>query len=176
MFLPGLFVAACLAACDDSRVVGDEDSKFFSVPVGSTFTLNREITIQPHQTSVYLQNGKILLARNVDFYRPHCKFELFTISDQARVVAPDIFVVTRIVDRREDVSVRWPLYASLSLTGGNGPMHLTYSTTMYLDSKQQPDVFRMNCKQWDWINIGEFLSISEMRQSLGDYFTLTLAE
>ena len=176
MFLPGLFIAAFLAACDDSRVVGDEDSTFFSVPPGSTFTLNREITIQPHQTSVYLQNGEILLVRNVDFYRPHCKFELFTISEQARVVEPDTFVVTRIIDQREDVSTHWPLYASLSVMGGNGPMHITYSTTMYLESQQQPDVLRMNCKQWDWINTGEFLSINQMRQALGDYFTLTLAE
>jgi hypothetical protein len=47
---------------------------------------------------------------------------------------------------------------------------------MYLESKIQPDVFRMNCKRWDWPAIGEFLSINEMRQALGDYFTLTLAD
>ena len=172
----GLFCAALLSACDNSLAVRDENSQFFSVPLGSTFTLNREITIQPDQTSVYLQNGSIVLVRDVDFYRPHCKFELFTISEQARVVDPDTFVVTRIVDQREDVSTEWPRYAALGMSGVDGPVHLTYSTTMYLESKIQPDVFRMNCKQWDWPATGEFLSINEMRQALGDYFTLTLAD
>jgi len=172
----GLLAAALLSACGNSPTLRDENSQFFSVPLGSTFTLNRELTIQPDQTSVYLQNGKIELVSNVDFYRPHCKFELFTISEQARVVEPDTFVVTRIVDQREDVATQWPLYAGLGMAVGDGPIHLTFSTTMYLESRIQPDVFRMNCKQWDWPNTGDFLSINQMRQALGDYFTLTLAE
>ena len=172
----GLLALALLSACENSQALRDEDSQFFSVPLGSTFTLNREITIQPDQTSVYLQNGNIELVSNVDFYRPHCKFELYTISEQSRLVKPDTFVVTRIVDRREDVSTKWPLYAGLAMTGGDGPIHLTFSTTMFLESKIQPDVFRMNCKQWDWPSIGDFLSINQMRQALGDYFTLTLAD
>jgi len=176
IFSIGLLAAVLLIACDNSQALRDENSQFFSVPLGSTFTLNREITIQPDQTSVYLQNGKIELVGNVDFYRPHCKFELFTISEQARIVKPDTFVVTRIVDRREDVSTQWPLYAGLGLARGDGPIHLTFSTTMYLESRIQPDVFRMNCKQWDWPSIGDFLSINQMRQALGDYFTLKLAE
>ena len=172
----GLLAVALLTACGSSQALRDENSQFFSVPPGSTFTLNREITIQPDQTSVYLQNGKIELVSNVDFYRPHCKFELFTISEQSRLVKPDTFVVTRIVDQREDVSTKWPLYAGLGMARGDGPVHLTFSTTMYLESSIQPDVFRMNCKQWDWPSIGEFLSINQMRQALGDYFTLKLAE
>lgn len=172
----GFLASALLTACGSSQAVRDENSQFYSVPLGSTFTLNREITIQPDQTSVYLQNGKIEPVSNVDFYRPNCKFELYTISEQARIVKPDTFVVTRIVDQREDVSTKWPVYAGLGMAYGDGPIHLTFSTTMYLESRIQPDVFRMNCKQWDWPATGEFLSINQMRQALGDYFTLTLAE
>ena len=178
-FSLGLITVGLLAACDNSQVLRDEDSQVFSVSLGSTFTLNREITIQPDQVSVYLQNGKIERVGDVDFYRPHCKFELFTISEQARVVKPDTFVVTRIVDQREDVSRQWPRYAALGMAdsgGDTGPIHMTFSTTMYLESEIQPDVFRMNCKRWDWPNIGEYLSINEMRQALGDYFTLSLVE
>jgi hypothetical protein len=173
--LPLLFAVTFMLACE-SQAVKDENSQFFSVPLGSTFTLNREIRIQPDQTSVYLQNGKSGASRDVDFYKPHCKFELFTISTEARVVKPDTFVVTRIVDRREDVSTSWPTYAGLGMARGDGPIHLTYSTTLYLESKIQPDVYRMDCKRWDDPVIGEYLSINEMRQALGDYFTLTLAD
>ena len=168
--------AAWLTACSNSQVVGNEDSQFFSVSPGSTITLSREIVIQPNQTSVYLQKGSIEPYSNIDIFRPHCKFELYTISEQARTIKPDTFVVIRIVDRRDDVSTGWPLYAGLGVAVDGGPMHKTYSTNMYLESTQQPDVFRMNCMQWDWINVGEFVSIGQMRQALGDYFTLTLAK
>ncbi len=172
----GLISAALLSACDNSQVVKDENSQFYSVTPGAMFTLNREITIQPDNTSVYFQYGKIELVKNVDFYKPHCKFELYKISEQARVVKPDSFVVTKIVDQSEDVSTKWPTYAGLGMAYGDGPVHLTFSTTMYLESSIQPDVFRMNCKRWDDPAFGEYLSINEMRQALGDYFTLTLAD
>jgi len=172
----GLISAALLSACDNSQVVKDENSQFYSVSPGSTFTLNREVTIQPDNTSIYLQNGKIELVKNIDFYKPNCKFELYTISEQARQVKPDTFVVTKVVDQSEDVSAKWPTYAGLGMALGDGPVHLTFSTTMYLESKLQPDVFRMSCKRWDWPATGEYLSINEMRQALGDYFTLTLAD
>jgi len=172
----GLASAALLSACDNSQVVKDENSQFYSVSPGSTFTLNREVSIQPDNTSVYLQYGKIEPVNNVDFYKPNCKFELYKISEQARVVKPDTFVVTKIVDQSEDVSAKWPTYAGLGMAYGDGPVFLTFSTTMYLESKIQPDVFRMNCKRWDDPAFGEYLSIDEMRQALGDYFTLTLAD
>jgi hypothetical protein len=172
----GLISAAVLSACGNSQVVKDENSQFYSVLPGSTFTLNREITIQPDNTAVYLQYGKIEPVSNVGFYKPHCKFELYKISEQARVVKPDTFVVTKVVDQSEDVSTKWPTYAGLGMAYGDGPVHLTFSTTMYLESKVQPDVFRINCKRWDDPATGEYLSINEMRQALGDYFTLTLAD
>jgi hypothetical protein len=172
----GFVSAALLAACDNSQLVKDENSPYYSVSVGSTFTLNREITIQPDQTSVYLQYGKIELVRDIDFYKPHCKFELYTISEQSRLVEPDTFAVTRIVDQKENVAAKSTAYAGLEMTQVDGPIILTYATTMYLESKLQPDVFRMTCKRWDWPVLGEYLSINEMRQALGDYFTLTLAD
>ena len=178
--LPGLLAVVLVCACGGSQVVRDENSQFFSVPTGSTFTLHRELTIQPDQTSVYLQNGEITQPGRMDIFQPNCKFELFTISEQARTVAPDTFVVTRILDQREDVVTRWPRYASLVIADGGGgdggPMHQNYSTTMWLDSNTQPDVFRMSCRRWDTINTGDYLSINEMRRALGDYFTLKLAE
>ena len=176
VYLTAILAAVSLASCDNSQLVRDEDSQFYSVTPGASFTLHREITIPPDQTSVYFQDGKLGASRDVDFYKPHCKFELFKISDQARSVKPDTFVVTRIIDQREDVAITWPTYADLGMAFGDGPVHLTFSTTMYLESKIQPDVFRMNCKRWDYPNIGEYLSINEMRQALGDYFTLTLAD
>ena len=170
-----LISALLLVACE-SQVVKDENSQFYSVPLGSEFVLNREISIPADNTSVYLQHGKVVASRDVDFYKPHCKFELYTISTKARVVKPDTFVVIKIVNQREDVSVGAPRYAGLGISYGDGPLHLTYSTAMYLESNIQPDVFCLDCKRWDNPAIGEYLSINEMRGALGDYFTLKLAD
>ena len=166
--------ALLLVACE-SQVIIDVNSQFYSVPLGSEFVLNRDISIPADNTSAYLQYGKLVASRDVDFYKPHCKFELYTISTKARVVKPDTFVVIKIVDQREDVSVAAPRYAGLGFSYGDGPLHLTYSTAMYLESNIQPDVFRLDCKRWDDPAIGEYLSINEMRDALGDYFTLKLA-
>lgn len=171
VFSAGLLLISC-----ESQVLKDENSQFYSVSLGSELILHREITVPPDQTSVYLQYGKIAASRDVDFYKPHCKFELYKISTKARVVEPDTFVVIKIVDQREDVSVARPTYASLGFSYGDGPLHLTYSTAMYLESAVQPDVFRIDCKRWDDPVIGEYVSISEMREALGDYFTLKLAD
>jgi hypothetical protein len=171
VFCAGLPLTGC-----ESQLIKDENSQFYSVPLGSELILHREITIPPDQTSVYLQYGQIAASREIDFYRPHCKFELYKISTKSRVVKPDTFVVIKIVDQREDVSVGVPAYASLGLSYVDGPLHLTYSTAMYLKSEVQPDVFRIDCKRWDDPAIGEYLSISEMREALGDYITLKLAD
>ncbi len=174
--LIGFIAVTLLAACDNSRLVRDEDSQYYSVTPGATFALHNEVTIPPDQTSVYFQDGKLGASRDVDIYIPNCKFELYTISEKARVVNPDTFRVIRIVDQLEAVSIDTPTYAGLGMLSGDYPSHFTWVTMMYLESKIQPDVYRMSCMRWDWLVMGEYLSINEMRRALGDHFTLTLAD
>ncbi len=171
-----LIITLPLTACTEANVIKDTSSQFYSVTVGATFTLNRPITILPNMTSVYLQNGKTSSSRDIDFYYPNCKFELYTISESERTVQPDTFVVTRIIDDAENASIDEVLYASLASGGSDGPLFLNYLTMMYLKSEKQPDVYRITCQNWDDVPDGKYLSIDQMRQALGDVFTLTLAE
>lgn len=176
LLLAALIITVPLAACYDANVVKDTSSQFYSVTIGSTFTLNKQITILPDMTSTYLQYGKTGRSRDIDFYYPNCKFELYTISESERTVQPDSFVVTKIIDQAEDASLNGIHYASMALVRSDGPVFLNYLTMMYLKSEKQPDVYRITCQNWDEVPRGKYLSIDQMRQALGDVFTLTLAE
>ena len=175
LLVVALVITLPLTACTEAKVMKDTSSQFYSVTVGATFTLNRQITIPPDMTSVYLQNGKISGTRDIDFYYSNCKFELYTISESERTVQPDTFVVTRIIDDSE-ASLNNLHFASLALVRGDGPIFLNYLTMMYLKSEKQPDVYRITCQNWDDVADGKYLSIDQMRKALGDVFTLTLAE
>ena len=51
-----------------------------------------------------------------------------------------------------------------------------YASTYYLRSADAPNVRSLECVQWyDPVNV-EYLSINEVRNTLGDYFTLELKE
>jgi hypothetical protein len=173
--LPVLLVITPLAACQHSSIK-DENSVFYSVPVGSTLVLNTKIHISPNQVSVLMQNGVIKKHADIDFYSPNCKFELYSISEESRVVAPDHFLITRVVDDNEFTGVEAQYYASLSMMASDTPLVITYATEMYLESRNQPNVYRMTCKHWESVIDDNYLSISEMRKAMGDLLTLKIAQ
>jgi hypothetical protein len=158
----------------------DESSHFYSVKPESRLVLNRALTIPPNQVSVYVQNGEVKSQPDVDFYYPNCKFELYSISEQQRQVEPDSFRVHKVVDERNEVSLGYRTYASLGgvagLSMGDAPQVYNYTTVMYLASAQQPDVFRITCQYWEDVFVDKYLSIEQMRQAMGDVFTLELAK
>lgn len=162
-----------MGACDYSSI-RDETSEFYAIPVGSTLVLNSEITIPPDQVSVLMQYGVIQKYANIDFYYPNCKFELYTISENARVVKADRFLITRVVDDNEFTSLQATYYASRSIMISDAPETITYATVLYLNSEIQPDVYRMTCKHWESIIDDRYLTISEMRKAMGDLFTLRI--
>ena len=170
-----LFVIMILSGCHH-ELVKDESSEFYSVPVGSTLVLNTEITIPPDQVSVLMQNGEIQKHANINFYYPNCKFELYSISENSRLVSPDHFLITRVVDDNEYTSVEPRYYASLGMTAGDAPEVITYATVMYLESKTQPDVYRMTCKHWESVMDDRFLSVSQMRTAMGGLLTLKIPD
>jgi hypothetical protein len=172
-----LFISGLLAGCNNTSVVGDTSSRFFDMPVGSTFTLNREITILPHSTSTYVQFARTGPDLRVNTYHPNCRFEVFSISESERVVKPDVFTVTRVVNQFEQVSLDGVRYAGpIIVADDGGPMFYNYMTTMYLKSEKQPDVFRITCQVWDYIYNETYLSIDQMREAVGDVFTISIAE
>ena len=174
-----------LAACAGNDVK-DEASVFYAVPKGSLLSLNQELTIAGDQVATYVQGGQVLLYKDVNKYRPNCKFEIYTMSEQPRKVQPDRFEIIRVVDEIESSGLQKNVQlASRALPEGDDYLAMwlldhslvfNYATMMYLKSDLQTDVYRMTCQHWESVAEDNHLSISQMRQAMGDVFTLKIKE
>ena len=56
--------------------------------------------------------------------------------------------------------------------GGSSP--IPYATVFDLRSDTQPDVLRMTCMHWEDPTDARFLTLSEIRQALGDYISIII--
>lgn len=170
-----LFIAVILPACAhyDEH---DETSYFYTVPEGSSLTLNRSVIILPEQVSVYMQDGRLIELALIDRYQPYCKFEVYRIAETSRDVKPDRFTITRVVEDTEMTSAfPMPPVASFGFASGI-PAVYTYSTYFSLHSDKQPDVFRMTCMHWESIIDDHYLTVPQMREAMGELFTLNLKQ
>ena len=167
-----------LAGCS-SNDVKDEGSEFYAVPVGSTLVLNQQVNIHGDQVAVYVQNGELMQYDEVNFYLPNCKFEIYTMSEQPRTVQADSFEIIKVEDDIESTSLQKSTdLAALdnALTFGmlDRSYVFNYATLMYLNSEKQKDVYRMTCQHWEDLMDDRHLTISQMRQAMGDVFTLEI--
>lgn len=166
------FMLLNLAACQLPGKRGEQEPAYLAVPSGSKLVLTKNVTIPANQTSVYIQNGTITTYNGRDQYYPNCKFELYPISDRPRVVQADTFGITRVTRDTDYVANKMPVYAGrLTSTPGN-PMAIIYSVTFSLQSRQQPDVFRLRCEHWADPLSGTDLTLAEVRQTLQPLFVM----
>ncbi len=173
-----VLVIAVLAACS-SNYVKDEDSVFYAVPVGSTLVLNQQVNIRGDQVAVYAQNGELMQYDEVNFYLPNCKFEIYTMSEQPRTVQADTFEIIKVEDDIESSSLQKSTHLAVldkALAFGmlDRSYVFNYATLMYLNSDKQKDVYRMTCQHWEDMMDDRHLSITQMRQAMGDVFTLEI--
>ena len=172
------FVLAVLAACstNDSK---NETSYYYAVPVGSSIVLHQHVSISGDQVATYVQNGELMPYDSVNKYLPNCKFELYTMSEQSRTVDPDTFDITRVVDEIESSSLSKDIHVALhgdALMLGmlDRSYMFNYATMMYLKSENQKDVYRMTCQHWEDLRDDRHLTIEQMRQAMGEIFTLNI--
>lgn len=178
-------MSVLLTACS-SNAVKDEDSIFYAVPVGSVLVLNQQVTVTGGQVAVYVQDGELMLYRDVDKYRPNCKFEIYTMSERSRNVQAGSFEIIKVVDEIESSSLRNEVQLAafdFSMTSNHIAMGMldhslvfNYATMMYLKSDEQKDVYRMTCQHWEAIMDDRHLSIAQMREAMGEVFTLKIKE
>ena len=163
-----ILLAALLVACSTGT---GYQYKTGPVPVPdiTSVTLNKEFDIRPDRASEYIQYGEVKPRNKVVEYYPHCIFELRTISDQARTVRPEAFTVTGI---RRDHFMAGFRQLQLASAGGGDYNMVMYTTTISLHSEQQPDVFRLSCKQLEEPYRGRHVDEEDMRETLGELFTL----
>lgn len=137
----------------------DENSPYFVVPAGSRLVLHQTVTVPAFAAAVYLQGGLWLPQSEISRYQPHCKFELRQPQDTPQTVAPDEFVITRTTEEVENQTETTQIR----------------SRVLMLQSERQPQVSRLSCTVWQSIVEGRPVSGRELRQALGQTFTLEIA-
>ena len=154
-----LLALPLLFSSRQNRDETDENSPYFVVPVGSRLVLHQTVTVPAFAAAVHLQGGLWTPQIEISRYNPHCKFELRQPKDVPQTIAPDEFVVTRTT---EEVMVQ------------NETTQIR-SRVLMLQSKRQPQVSRLSCTVWQSIVDGRPVSGRELRQALGQAFTLEIA-
>jgi len=170
-----LFVSACQSA---SQYRGDEHSSYYLPPTGSTLVLNQELTIPAEAVGVYIQDGRVQPASQLRRYYPHCKFDMNTRRTGERKVVPNSFSIVRALQDVAERDAPTMGYAKHSFfikvadyEQGGSPLG-EFTTHMYLQSKTQPDVYQLTCLQWGDLPDDSYLSIADIRRTLGSIFTL----
>ncbi len=143
-------------------------------------SLLQTLEIPPGEAGVRLQYGRTAARNGVQEVDPHCIFELDTVSESAQVVQPGPFRVTR-VQRREVSFSGMPLMFWDPLSQGIGPTrnpsNVYFLTEFRLQSDSQPNVRSLLCQHNQaaaGITFPRHLTLAEMRQALGNYFSLEL--
>jgi len=172
-----LIILLASLSCSNTLVkqpAKNENSYTYSIKAGSVITLNKEITVAANLGRTFFQYGNVITEKNLNIYYPHCSITVNTISDVNRIISPTTFNIVKVIDD-EEYAQGYMLFADNSLNLALGGAIISGLVSYYyLQSVDAPDVRTLECIQWDSLYENNYLSISEIRKSLGDIFTLTL--
>ena len=153
-----LLLAALTASSCASMNSSDPDSLGFSIPEGSTLSLNKKLSISHGDTHAVVQQGKETTDKDKNDYAINCRLDLKEFGP--RSIEPEDFRVTRTEDGQNWISQ---------------PSILRFYTEIYLSSAKGTDIIKMVCQEYGDQTDRNF-TVAEMQAALGDYFTFTFAE
>jgi hypothetical protein len=172
--LPALLLAGCAHSLDQA------------VPIGRLH-LNAPLPIPAGAASARIQYGRTVAFNAVQEQDPFCVFQIDTVADSPRTLAPASFAVTGI-ERSVSTFAGLPVMPARSLRVSFGsddlPTHIYYKTRFRLAadpasaSVNAPtralDLICMSNQQMPGVAIMRHLTRAEIRGALGSLFTLEL--
>jgi len=132
----------------------DPNSLFFSIPEGSTLSLNKEMTISSSNTHGTIQSGRLISDDAREFYDINCRLDFEKFGP--RMIEPEEFTITRTEDGQNWVSQ---------------PSILRFYTEVYLASNKDTDIIKMVCQIYGDANDRNF-TVAEMQTALGNLVTI----
>ncbi len=176
IFIPGL--ALLLAGCQSTGLFKSDDSQPLLVPVGSSITLHQPLVFEIGYSRSFIQFGKPVRVAELRKRYPYCRFYRYEHPDemqQERTLRPDTFRVSRSYRAMD-----------LPLTGGSGiifgadaegfgpPDDNTHNSILKLQSESQPEIVELRCAVLTEPSIGNYLTIAEIQQILGDTVSIAM--
>ena len=135
----------------------DPDALSFSIPKGSTLSLNKKLTIPKSDTHAVIQYGKTTTDNKRHDYDVNCRLDVKEFG--LRTIEPENFTVTRTEDGTNWISQ---------------PSILRFYTEIYLSSNKGTDVIKMVCQEYGDQTDYHF-TVKEIETALGDYFSFDFA-
>ena len=135
----------------------DENSFAFIIPRGSKLVLKQPLSIPSGSAHIKFQQGRQV--GGVDEYNVNCQFRVRNLGPQD--IQADSFLITNAGDGEEWVSA---------------PSTRRFFKNIFLKSDRQPEVMTLICQVWAPPRWGRSVSVPQMREALGDYFSFEFAE
>ncbi|MFV9615603.1 MAG: hypothetical protein ACNYZG_06580 [Gammaproteobacteria bacterium] len=151
------FTVFILSSCQ-SMNSNDPDSLSFSIPEGSTLSLNKKLTVPQSDTHAVIQYGKETTDNDRHDYDVNCRLDVREFG--LRTIEPEDFKVSRTEDGQNWISQ---------------PSILRFYTEIYLTSAKGTDVIKMVCQEYG-DQIDYHFTVKEIEAALGDYFSFTFAK
>jgi hypothetical protein len=166
-------IAFCvlLTACQTTGPL-DENTPSHVLPSGSRLVLKQELVIPVRSAGVMLQDGRVVDAKDVNQYHPHCRLEVNDVRETTQTVTADEFLVKRA--HQETQTVARPSLIKAGLRTSGTISFYVFRTVMDLRSERQPQVRSLTCQQWGDASLGEHVTIREIRKALGEIILLQL--
>jgi len=148
-----IYLVTLISSCAAMHTT-DPNSLSFSIPEGSTLSLNRAITIPMTDTHGVIQSGRSIEDDNKNEYEINCRLDFKKFGP--RTIKPEKFTITRTEDGTNWVS---------------RPSILRFYTEVYLSSNKGTDVIKMVCQEYG-DQIDRNFTVAEMQSALGDLITI----
>ena len=153
MRLITLAVTTLLLGSCASLHSNDPDALAFSLPKGSTLSLNKMLTISHLNTHAVIQDGIAIKERDRNFYAINCRLDFKDFGP--RTIQPEAFKIARTEDGRNWISE---------------PSTMRFYTEVYLTSGRATDVIKMVCQVYGDATDRNF-TVAEMQAALGGLVT-----
>ena len=135
----------------------DPNSIMFSIPDGSTLSLDKKLNIPHNDTHAVIQYGKEISDKERHDYDVNCRLDVKEFGP--KIIEPEKFKITRTEDGQNWISQ---------------PSILRFYTEIYLTSDKGTDIIKMVCQEYGDQTDYHF-TVEDIEVALGDYVSFVFA-
>lgn len=151
-----ILLAVSLTACN-TAATRDVSSFAFRIPSGSKLVLNEAVQIPSGQAHLKFQHG--VMSGAVDEYSTNCRFNVYDLGP-TRIEA-DTFTISRASSGQE-----WAIHPNI----------MRFYREIPLKSETQKGVTKLVCQHWEEVLGGRNVTVPQMQEALGRYFSFEFAQ
>lgn len=151
-----LLALLAITSCQ-SMHSNDPNSIMFSIPKGSTLSLDKKLNIPHNDTHAVIQYGKEISEKERHDYDVNCRLDVKAFGPQT--IEPEKFKVTRTEDGQNWISQ---------------PSILRFYTEIHLTSDKGTGIIKMVCQEYGDQTDYHF-TVEDIEVALGDYVSFVFA-